>query len=151
MAITYATLSTAFADIKGKSVAEVGRMIGGKVKINIDAGIFTNACAIRFSYAINKAEISITAKDGKVSSGADGKKYLYRIGDVEKFVKNKMLYTKVLSGDNSSDFEGEHGVIVFKDCGWNDASGHIDLYDGTKVEGHDYSLVCGKVILYVLP
>ncbi|MDR3339683.1 MAG: type VI secretion system amidase effector protein Tae4 [Candidatus Symbiothrix sp.] len=117
MAITYAALSAAFADIKGKSVEEVGRIIGGKVKINIDAGIFTNACAIRFSYAVNKAGISITPRDGNVSSGADGKKYLFKIKDAENFVKNRMYYTKVLSGVNSSDFKGENDIIIFRNCG----------------------------------
>jgi hypothetical protein len=38
------------------SVASVGKMIGGKVAENINSsgsGQFTNACAIRMSYALN--------------------------------------------------------------------------------------------------
>jgi hypothetical protein len=150
MAITYAALSAAFAGVKGKSVQEVGRIIGGKVKTNIDAGVFTNACAIRLSYALNKVGVLITSRDGAISSGADGKKYLYRMNDAEKLVKNRLYLTKILSGTVSPDFKGEHGIIVFRDCGWGDAAGHMDLYNGASVEDHDYSTRCGKITLYVL-
>ncbi|GHT13521.1 hypothetical protein FACS189426_18550 [Bacteroidia bacterium] len=151
MAITYATLSTAFANVKKKSVKEVGQIIGGKVEQNIKNGSFQNACAIRLSYALNKVGISITSKDGAVSSGKDGKKYLYRVNEVENFIKSNLYYTEILSGTNSSDFKEKQGIIIFRKCGWGDASGHIDLYDGKNVEDHDYSTTCGQVILYVLP
>jgi hypothetical protein len=151
MKVTYAALSAAFADIKGKSVQEVGLIIGGMVKVNIDSGDFQNACALRLSYALNKVGIKISSKDGKVSSGADGKKYLYRINDVEKLVKNNLYSTETLSGTTSSDFDKKQGIIVFRSCGWGNAAGHIDLYNGTTVEDHDYSTECGKITLYVLP
>ena len=38
--------------------------------------------------------------------------------------------------------------IVFNDCGWNDATGHIDLFDGESVEGKDYSNVAKEIILF---
>ena len=151
MKVTYAALSAAFADIKDLDVKQVGDKIGGKVKINIDDGHFQNACALRLSYALNKVGVIITAQDGAVSSGADGKKYLYRIDDVEKLVKNKLIFPEILTGIISSDFKGKQGIIVFRGCGWSDAAGHIDLYDGTKVEDHDFSTKCGRITLYVLP
>jgi hypothetical protein len=151
MAITYAALSVTYADVKRKSVEEVGRIIGGMVETNVKSGNFKNACALRMSYVLNRVGIRISSKDGAVSSGADGKKYLYRMIEVEKLIKNRLHSTKILSGTNSFDFEGEHGIIVFRGCGWGDASGHIDLYDGTDVEDHDYSTECGKITLYVLP
>ena len=151
MKVTYAVLSAAFDDVKKKSVQDVGRIIGGMVKVNIDSGDFINACALRLSYALNKAGIKISSNDGKVSSGADGKKYLYRMNDVEKLVKNNLYFTETPSGTTSSDFKGKHGIIVFRGCSWQEAAGHIDLYNGTTVEDHDYSTDCGKITLYVLP
>ena len=35
-------------------------------------------------------------------------------------------------------FEGKKGVIVF-DCNFSDATGHVDLFNGSSVEGKDYS------------
>ncbi len=86
--MTSTQLSRAFAEIKDVSVFEVGRMIGGKVQYNIEAGFFENTCAIRLSYALNKAGVNIQSSDGAVSSGKDGKWYLYKVNDVEKVVKN---------------------------------------------------------------
>ncbi|GHT59742.1 hypothetical protein AGMMS50239_07110 [Bacteroidia bacterium] len=51
MSLTYAMLSTAFAEIKDADTKRVGEIIGGKVKENIDSGIFIDCCAIRMSYA----------------------------------------------------------------------------------------------------
>ncbi|MDR3339870.1 MAG: type VI secretion system amidase effector protein Tae4 [Candidatus Symbiothrix sp.] len=149
MAITYAALSAAFANIKDASPENVGKIIGGKVEWNIkNTPSYRDACAIRFSYALNKAGVLISSNDSTVSSGADGKLYLYKVNDVEKLVKNRIITTKILSGVISSDFVGEHGIIVFRDCDWNGA--HIDLFDGSKVESKDYSDRCGRVTLYVL-
>ena len=148
--MTYESLSIAFADVKNASVSEVGRIIGGKVQQNVESGIFKNACALRLSYAFNKAGNLIKSTDGAVSSGADGKWYLYRVADMEKYLKRITPEKDVLTGNQPSDFVEKKGIIVFKDCNWVDASGHVDLYNGGIVEGHDYSLGCNKVFLYIV-
>ena len=71
--------------------------------------------------------------------------------DVEKFVKDRLFFTEIRHGFNSSDFNGKQGIIVFGSCEWASGNGaHIDLFNGTKVESKDYSTRCGKVTLYVL-
>ena len=47
MALTYKTLSSNFAKVKDKNVAQLGTFIGGKVGENIKSEVFKNGCAIR--------------------------------------------------------------------------------------------------------
>ena len=47
MALTYKTLSSNFAKVKDKSVAQLGTFIGGKVGENIKSEVFKNGCAIQ--------------------------------------------------------------------------------------------------------
>ena len=133
----YSKLSQYFSEVKDLSVSEVGEKIGGKVKLNIKNGTFQNACAIRMSYAFNKSGKLISKNDGAVSSGEDKKWYLYRVKDFINFLKSN--YTDYENATDISNFKGKTGVIVFEDCGWSDATGHVDLYDGDQVEGSDYS------------
>ena len=142
----YSSLSQHFGEVKDLSVKEVGDKIGGKVKLNIDNGTFKNACAIRMSYAFNYSGKEIKKSDGNVSSGADKKWYLYRVNDFINFLDAN--YSNKEETTNISTFQGKKGVIVFKDCGWSDATGHVDLYDGDSVEGTDYSNVAKKMYLY---
>lgn len=142
----YSSLSQHFGEVKDLSVKEVGDKIGGKVKLNIDNGTFKNACAIRMSYAFNYSGKEIKKSDGNVSSGADKKWYLYRVNDFINFLDAN--YSNKEETTNISTFQGKKGVIVFKDCGWSDATGHVDLYDGYSVEGSDYSNVAKKMYLY---
>lgn len=148
---SYSTLSQNFAKVKDLDVLPLGDFIGGKVKQNIDAGTFTNGCAIRMSYAFNYSGIAVSSSDGAVSSGADGKWYLYRVADMINFVKKHIGGTP-LKGTKASDFAGKKGVIIFSGCGWSDATGHVDLFDGSKVESKkgDYFGTCSTVELYVV-
>ena len=142
----YSDLSKYFGEVKDLTVAEVGEKIGGKVGLNIKSGTFQNACAIRMSYAFNYSGKEIKKTDGTVSSGADKKWYLYRVKDFIKFLKNN--YSNYETSSDISTFEGKKGVIVFEDCGWSDATGHVDLYDGSKVEGSDYSAEAKTMYLF---
>lgn len=93
MALTYKTLSSNFAKVKDKSVAQLGTFIGGKVGENIKSEVFKNGCAIRLSYAFNYSGVPISPSDGAVSSGADKKWYLYRVSDMKKFHKTYRRYS----------------------------------------------------------
>jgi hypothetical protein len=146
--MSYTNLSLHFRKVKHKDVKGVGELIGGKVKINVDNGVFTNACALRLSYALNKADYIIRKTDGAVSSGNDGKWYLYRVSDMIKYAEK--IATKTIKGKTFSDFKNKKGIIVFGNCGWSDATGHVDLFDGSDVEGSDYTSSCGEMNLYVL-
>lgn len=146
-AISYATLSSNFARVKDLPPSQVGSVIGGKVEANIKANIFQNACAIRLSYAFNYSGLPISSYDGKVSSGRDKKWYLYRVEDMKNFIKKHIGGTPI-KGQLSKDFRGKKGVIIFTDCNWNNAAGHIDLFNGKEVEGKGYFNRCGTAVLY---
>lgn len=147
--ISYSTLSSNFARVKSLAPSKVGKMIGGKVEANIKANIFKNACAIRMSYAFNYSGMPISRYDGSVSSGKDKKWYLFRVADMKNFVKKHIGGTPI-KGHAAKDFRGKKGVIIFSDCEWDDASGHVDLFDGKEVEGHGYFDECGIALLYEL-
>lgn len=107
---------------------------------------------IRISYTLIKSGITISKTDGATSSGADGKWYLYRVDDVMKLLMRNIKPTPICSNQNKylEDFKGKKGIIIFSSCNWDDATGHIDLFDGSKVEGQAYSM-CGNVRLYEIP
>ena len=46
-----------------------------------------------------------------------------------------------------NEFKNKKGVIVF-DVNWEDATGHIDLFNGEKVEGSDYTSQSNCITLY---
>src|SRR5690606_5069184 len=95
-------------------VEQVGRVIGGKVQVNIDAGIFTNACAIRMSYVLNQAGFPVQGNAGATSSGANGAKYLYRVKDLVPYLES--LFGKpdhVRQNPTPTMFAGKKGILVF--------------------------------------
>lgn len=147
--ISYATLSYYFARVKDLSPSQIGSLIGGKVEINIKGRIFENACAIRLSYAFNYSGLPISPYDGKVSSGKDKRWYLYRVEDMRGFIKRHIGGTPI-KGRSPKDFKGKKGIIIFSDCNWRNATGHVDLFNGKTVEGHGYFDFCEAAILYEL-
>ncbi len=147
--ISYSTLSYHFSKVKNLNVEAVGAFIGGKVKVNIDGKFFQNACAIRLSYAFNYSGLPIRRSDGSTSSGKDRKLYLYRVRDIIRFVERR-IGGKPIVGRSAEDFKGKKGVIIFTQCNWSDAYGHVDLFNGTAVEGHEYFDRSGSVVLYEL-
>lgn len=147
--ISYSTLSANFERVKNLTVSQVGTFIGGKIEENIKSGSFQNACAIRLSYAFNYSGLPISRVDGATSSGKDKKLYLYRVTDLRKFVE-KHIGRNPIKGKTPKDFYRKKGIIVFSDCPWNNATGHIDLFDGIKVEGSPYWGECKSAVLYEL-
>ena len=146
--IKYKDLSNNFASIKSLSAKELGNKIGGKVKYNIDAGIFTNTCAIRMSYCFNYGGYEFKQNEyGTTSSGGDGKFYIFRVRDFKSFLEDKYSKNKYTCKDKSK-LDGTKGVIVFEDCTFSDATGHLDLFNGREVEGHAYFKECNFYTLY---
>ena len=145
----YSQLSENFGKVKDKSAPEVCEFIGGKVKVNN----FTNCCAVRLSYAFNKSGIKIPYIQNETVSGEqkpNGSKewYIFRVRVFKKYLDEK--YTKITTTKKSlEDFKGKTGVIVF-DVNWSDATGHVDLFDGNKVEGHDYTAESNSISLYLI-
>ena len=140
----YQKLSENFAKVKDKRPKDVCEFIGGKVKQNN----FSNVCAVRMSYAFNKAGIKIPyIKDETVSvpnnpnNPNNDKKdwYIFRVRVFKQFLKDKK-YNYIASDKKNKlkPFKGKKGVIVF-DCSFTNATGHVDLFNGSYVEGTDYS------------
>ena len=121
------------------SVPQVGRIIGGKVQTNIDSGIFTNACAIRMSYVLNQTGFPVSSRDGAVSSGAGGEKYLYRVRDLLPHLQKQFgKPDQVVQNPTLTSFTGKQGILVFDVDIWSDASGHATLWNGSTCSDHCY-------------
>jgi hypothetical protein len=119
-------------------VPSVGDKIGGKVKENINLGLkspelgFTNACALRMSYSLNRSGAIVQKGVWKSVSGVDKNQYIYRVSDLVKFLKKIFGEPdKVVKNPKPSDFSGMKGILVFGVKGWSDATGHATLWDGS--------------------
>ena len=53
---------------------------------------------------------------------------------MENYLNGKYKKGKVVAS-----IQGVSGIVFFKDCGWNDASGHVDVVVGGKVADKDFS------------
>lgn len=121
------------------SLQHVANFIGGKVKTNIDAGFFENACAIRMSYVLNKSGVSIPSLPKETVSGSDSSQYIYRVKELIQFLRFKMgKPDKLIHNPKASDFSGAKGLLVFEVTGWTDAAGHATLWDGSRCSDHCY-------------
>ena len=121
---------------------KVKKEIGGKV----DAGWIGNTCAIRLSKAFNYADAPIPKSHSELNvvSGADGKWYAYRVREFRKFLESVYGAPAIVKKKTSSglitknDFNGKRGIICFEVKGWNDATGHLTLWNGMSCVYGDY-------------
>jgi hypothetical protein len=124
------------------SVPEVGRIIGGKVNYNINEipagheGRWTNACAIRMSYVLNKTGFPVRRGNYLTSSGADGMWYIPRVNDIMTHLRNVFGAPDIVAGHTGQspapdDFKGMKGILVVTGDGWGDADGHATLWNGS--------------------
>lgn len=131
----FQSLWSAHQEVALLSVEQVGDYLGGKVEMNIDAGIFTNACAIRLSHAFNEATDGNLPKipyiEGAVSSDVEQDWHLFRVNDTRTFMESNFGPPNIVS-DDPADFYGQQGVIAFQVDQWSDATGHVDLFDGAE-------------------
>lgn len=119
-------------------VKMVGDLIGDKVKLNIDNGIFNNACPIRISYVLNQTGFKITKKQNiAMSSGRDGQWHLYRVVGAIEYLQSTFGQPEVIikGAPSYADFKDKKGILAVKGTGWGDARGHITLWNGTKCSG----------------
>jgi hypothetical protein len=113
---------------------KVKSSIGGKV----NADWITNTCAIRLSRALNYSGVHIpTHYEGlSVLSGADGMFYAFRMRELKKWLGATFGEPNIVKMQPSGghitrqSFAGMHGVAF--DIDFDDASGHLDLWDGTS-------------------
>ena len=92
------------------------------------------------SYAFNKAGVKIPYIEKETVSG-EGKTdwYIFRVRKFKDFLDGKK-YNKISSDKTKklTPFKDKKGIIVF-DINFKDATGHVDLFNGSYVEGKDYS------------
>ncbi len=124
----------------GISDSQFGNIVGGKVKSNIDAGTFSNTCALRVSHTLNMNGDKIPYIKNLTSSGANGDKYIFRVLVLESYMRRTYGPPTIVSKD-LKDFIGHKGIIIFDTRGlWGDASGHSTLFDGNNRLGGNYKL-----------
>lgn len=139
------------------SVDKVGDIIGGSVGVNIRLGVndpvagFTNACAIRMSYALNYSNNRIKRGVWKTVSGADRNWYIYRVKDLIAYLIEEYGPPEiVIQYPTGADFQGVKGILIFSVNGWRDASGHVTLWNGSLCSDRCYFPVSSEASLWLL-
>jgi hypothetical protein len=119
-----------FVDVK-IPVSDVGKLIGGKVQQNIAARFFQNACPVRMSYVLNYCGIAVPPSGYHAVSGADGKWYIYRVKDMVAFLGRSFgTADRVAAKPTPRHFAGLKGIIAVSGHGWDNAGGHLPLWNG---------------------
>ena len=138
----------AFPDhVKYPTLSDLHNYIGGTLKKNIGVpgfGPAGNTCAVRMSRALNYGSFPISAKLIKslqlsTMAGADGMLYIFRVRELRTYLNAALAVTpSKVSKNFASAFAQKRGIVSFEVMGWNDASGHIALWDKSAFrEPHD--------------
>ena len=138
----------------------VFKNIGGKVELNYDIGVFSNACATRVSKALNGSggvhiiphfkEVSPNGKmESQVSSGKNKQWYIFRLKMLVKHLKSRYGEPEEYKPTEYKDkLKDRKGIIVYEVTGWTDATGHADLWNGKNALWQEYSGVANKVLFW---
>lgn len=131
--------------VRYPTLGDLYNHLGGTAAKNIDAPGFGprgNACASRISVALNASGApikgSLVPRDRTVGS-ADGKRIIFGVATLRDYlvkVFGKLLIDNARPFDDA--FRGKKGIIAFS-VNWNDATGHIALFNGLtyREPGHD--------------
>lgn len=120
-----------WANYPGTASSEaVYNMIGGRVLLNHQnqPDKYQNSCALRMSRALNYSGHAIPFEKDVTGSGSDKKWYFYTVENVSRFIRTTFGApdkTKVTKADVTL----KKGIILFQTCGWDDATGHVDLWN----------------------
>ncbi|WP_306395692.1 type VI secretion system amidase effector protein Tae4 [Telluria beijingensis] len=122
----------------------VAKIIGGNVEKNIDnpaaSQRWENTCAVRMSYILGQAGLRIPSIRGQTVSGADGRKYFFRVRDLIGFLTQQWGTAEIVKypASGGGTLAGKKGVVLFEVSGWSNAQGHATLYDGSSCYDHCY-------------
>lgn len=122
-------------------------MLGGAAAKNVNAPGFGpngNTCASRLSVAFNNGGAPInlanaTAARAQTITVADGSRIIFRVSEFRSYLIRTLGKPEI---DNTRPFDnaflGRKGIIAFS-VNWQDASGHIALWNGTiyREPAHD--------------
>ena len=161
--INLPTWNTIQKNYPALSAPAVFKKIGGKVELNHDIGVFNNACATRISLALNSADsthkipyykaIGPNGKfEGQVSSGKNKNWYIFRVKILIKYLTEKYgnpdMYKPAI---HEKELNGRKGIIIYEVNGWSDATGHADLWDGSKCVYKGYGSQSNNVLFWEAP
>ena len=122
------------ANFPAKTPEEVKTLIGGKVNL----AWISNVCVIRVSRALNYSgdPIPIARAALNTVSGADGRRYAFRVREFRQYLQDKYGPPDYSGGGGAPSKEAQamRGIILFDVQGWSDASGHADLWNGSTCE-----------------
>ncbi|XP_078605909.1 uncharacterized protein LOC144878803 [Branchiostoma floridae x Branchiostoma japonicum] len=98
-----------------------------------------NTCAMRISHAFIKAGKRLSPGSCNWAGVRDrnGNSYIIRVATMRCYLVNEYGNPDI-TGDSADDFQHRKGIIVMERCGWSDATGHVDLWDGTACVGKCY-------------
>jgi hypothetical protein len=100
-----------------------------------------NYCAVRLSYALIKCghpiQINSDYKD------KNGNKYIIKTKTVENYLNDYYKGSQKINSIN-----GLSGIVYFKDCGFGDASGHVDVIVNGKVADKDFSDKASQILFW---
>jgi hypothetical protein len=128
----------------------VKEKIGGKVNY----GWITNTCTIRLSRALNYAKQPIPSNFSglNVVSGGDHKWYAYRVKEMRKYLEATYGKADIQISGRTDEMRtgvlGKRGIIMFDVRGWSDATGHYDLWDGSRIRYSEYFAKASTVLLW---
>ncbi|WP_229410052.1 type VI secretion system amidase effector protein Tae4 [Massilia timonae] len=92
------------------------------------------------SYILSQAGMVIPGIKGQTVSGADGRRYFFRVRDLIGFLTQRWGKAEVVKYPVSGGgtLAGKTGVILFEVSGWSNAQGHATLFDGRSCYDHCY-------------
>jgi RHS repeat-associated protein len=94
---------------------------------------YANTCALRLSTALNKAGYTISKTSGTFS-GAKKLNYFYKVDKIQVYLSNTYNFSQASLG-----MQIQSSIIIQKNCGWSDATGHVDVLYGGKAGSHFYN------------
>lgn len=118
-----------------------------------------NTCAIRWTGSLRAMGMDPGAIADSPWRDKEGRQYIIRVKEARLFmdaVFGRNVIRGRTQGPNGqrgwpASFYGHRGMVIFDDCDFSDASGHLDLWDGQgNVRNHDFLDRCNRVDLYNL-
>lgn len=138
----------------GEGADAAKQTIGGGANVSW----IINTCVIRISRSLNYGGYPIpnSASDEIITvRGADRMHYAVRVREFARWIRRRLGppelehgYPPPGGGDVPPAFVGRQGLIIFEVEGWTDATGHIDLWNGSTCRHHGYFERASKVSLW---
>lgn len=126
----------------------IKRMIGGRVNVPW----IVNTCTLRMSYALNRAGAPIPARHPLLTivKGGDGHWYAIRVRELRRWLEQEFKAPEIV-GTNRSEFLGHTGILMFDVEGWSDATGHFDVWNGSRARYSEYWAQAKAALLWICP